>query len=111
MPPENKRIEELERQVSEMKRVVEMMFLRDRFYFPLDVELEDGYAMRFGSKTGGKIGTSTSQKLAFFGATPVSRQSGFASLSETGADQDATARASINVLRTALINLGLISSS
>jgi hypothetical protein len=73
-----------------------------------------------GTTTGTKIGTAASQKLAFFNATPIVQPAaaaqGACPAGGTGASGGAwdtsgnrdTAIATINAMRTALINLGII---
>ena len=56
------------------------------------ITVVDGIPFVFGSTTGSKIGTATSQKLAFYNSTPISQPTG------------------TNVV-SALVNLGLIGSS
>lgn len=43
----------------------------DRFTFEKLIQILDGRNIQLGKTTGTKIGTETSQKLAFFGGTPV----------------------------------------
>jgi hypothetical protein len=76
-----------------------------------------------GTTTGTKIGTATSQKLGFFNATPIIQPAAAAQAAapaggtgtaaggwDTSANRDA-AIATINAMRTALVNLGLIKGS
>lgn len=69
--------------------------------------LKDTANVRLGTTTGTKIGTATTQKLAFFNATPVAQQSHITHLAEVGAAQDQDARALGNAILTRLENLGL----
>lgn len=66
----------------------------------------DGTNIPLGSTTGTKIGTSSSQKLGFYGATPIVRVSAISAPSG-GGTQDNEARTAINSIRTVLTNLGL----
>ena len=78
--------------------------------FSGNVTIGDGVNVVLDTTTGSKIGTASTQKLGFFDATPVVRQSQPAEAVSTGvyaADGNAIVTA-INGLRTALINLGLI---
>jgi len=59
-----------------------------------DLDLDDGFNITVGTGTGTKIGNSATQKLGFFGATPIVQPSGGITLGD---------------LKTALQNLGLIS--
>ncbi len=57
----------------------------------------------YNSPSGAVIGKSATEKVAFYGATPVVQQA------STAAGTDATTvQALANALRTALLNLGLI---
>ena len=58
----------------------------DYFRFNDDVMLADGENIVLDTTTGTKIGTATSQKLGFFGATPVVQQSHVADADGTLAD-------------------------
>lgn len=64
--------------------------------------LADGDSLAFGTGTGGKVGTASTQKIGFWGALPVVRPS------VSGSRQANTALAS---LLTALAGAGLISDS
>lgn len=80
-------------------------------YLPLaGGTLDDGANVALGSTTGTKIGTATTEKLGFFNATPVVRQSQPAAAAFTGvyANDGNDIVNAINGIRTALINLGLI---
>lgn len=72
--------------------------------------LDDGANIALGSTTGTKIGTAATEKLGFFNATPVVRQSQPAAAAFTGvyANDGSAIVNTVNGLRTALINLGLI---
>jgi hypothetical protein len=61
-------------------------------YLTGPVNITNGYDVVLGTTTGTKFGTSTSQKLAFFNATPIVQP------------------ANTTDLRTALVNLGLLAS-
>ena len=83
----------------------------------------EGGALSAGTTTGAKIGTSVSQKLGFYGATPVvqpadNNQSeiGVLEVSGSGADADINTNFQavftlVNQLRTDLVALGLIKGS
>jgi hypothetical protein len=55
-----------------------------------------------GTTTGTKIGTATTQKLAFYNATPIVQPTATAAATDA-----ATTQTLANGIRTALINLGL----
>jgi hypothetical protein len=67
--------------------------------------ISDGIDIVVGSSTGTKIATETTQKLGFFNATPVTQRSAITSPSG-GSTIDTEARAAIDSLRQALIDLG-----
>lgn len=83
-----------------------------------DIQIIDGGDFIFGSTNGTKIGTSATQKIGFFGATPIVRATaptaapaggvGVAAGAWSSAANRDTAINCINGLRTALINLGLL---
>lgn len=56
-----------------------------------------------GNPSGTSLGKATTEKISFFGVTPVVQQTGAASSSTT-----AQTTALVNAIRTALVNLGLI---
>ena len=52
-------------------------------HFNHSLYMADGNALSFGSTTGTKIGTTTGTKLGFWGATAVTRPSGWAGTTGT----------------------------
>ena len=80
-------------------------------YLPLaGGTMDDGANVALGSTTGTKIGTAMTEKLGFFNATPVVRQPAAVSafFSGTYATDGNTIVATLNAIRSSLINLGLI---
>jgi len=71
---------------------------------PSHVQTGDGVVMSFGTVTGTKIGTATTQKFAFWGAAPIVRPTA----TPAAAVDPATTMALVNDLRAKLIALGLI---
>jgi hypothetical protein len=69
------------------------------------VNLTDGLVFNCGTTLGNRIGTAATQKLGFYGATPVVRATG----TPAAATDPATTMALVNDLRAKLIALGLIS--
>ena len=101
-----------------------------------DTSWAEGVDIVLGTTTGSKIGTGATQKLGFYGATPVVRPVGAeqasitdnsagsagASVETAGASYDATTRTNlnnavatltqrINALRSALVSVGIIKGS
>jgi len=87
------------------------------------IALGEGINIGVGTSTGTKIGLSTSGKLGFFGATPIIQPSGSAQAAapaggtgtaaggwDTAAHRN-SAIATINALRQALVDLGIIKGS
>lgn len=70
-----------------------------------DITLDEGVDIVTGTTTGTKFGTATTQKIGFFGATPVGQQSAI-SAPAGGATVDAEARTAINSLRALVQTLG-----
>jgi hypothetical protein len=71
------------------------------------IGISDGTNLTFGTATGTRIGTGTTQKIGFFGAVPVGRQNGGASTAST--TYGSNEQAMMNAMWIALRNLGLIS--
>ena len=66
------------------------------------VTIADGYDFIFNTTTGTKFGTATTQKLAFFNATPVEQQSAIANITTTASSGTLpTANGSITVANAA----------
>lgn len=77
--------------------------------------LVDGLNVPVGTTTGTQIGTATTQKLGFYGKTPVVQQTN-ATLANIAAIADSTAgataaQACVQAFATALANLGLCAAS
>lgn len=68
--------------------------------------LAEGLNIIAGTTTGTKIGTAVAQKLALWGATPVTQRS-FIAAPTGGAVADTEARTAINEIRQVLIDVGI----
>jgi hypothetical protein len=55
---------------------------------------------------GAKFGAAATDKIGFFGATPVVRQTKAGAL--TGASDSTAVAAAVNAINTALVNFGLV---
>ena len=82
------------------------ILLTDRIVFPKKIQILDARNIQLGKTTGTKIGTETTQKIAFYGVTPVV-QAGAIGSPSGGGTQDAQARTAIDSIRTALTNMGI----
>lgn len=88
-------LELLQRRVEYLENVISKLVASDRYTIQRTLQLFDGRNIQLAGGTGTKIGTETTQKLGFFGETPVSQQSSIADPTG-GATIDAEARTSIN---------------
>ena len=113
MTPEQ-RITELEKRINQLDRI-------DRFTIQKIIQILDGRNLQLGTGTGTKIGTATTQKLAFYNSTPISQRTNGSQAAVTGT-ADSTYSANevtlindtvtlVNELRSALVALGLIKGS
>lgn len=77
-----------------------------RMYFGTgnNVVWRDGSVINVGSTTGTTLGVSPSQKISFYGQTPIVRPTS----TPSAATDAATTQALVNSIRQSLINLGLI---
>src|SRR3990167_547797 len=106
MKPEQ--AQELKREVEKLRRLVGYLMRGDRFRFERDLDLADLVNIRIDGKTGTKIGTAATQKLALYGKTPIVQQSAISAPSTpSGVYSQSEAQSAVNAinsLRTALIN-------
>ena len=86
-------------------------FLMDKFVFSRHIQIMNGRNIQVGKGVGTKIGTATTQKLGFYGATPVDRPDIVGDPSGQVDDLDTEARAAINSIIDRLQELGLMSTS
>lgn len=118
--------------MDEIKQIVERiveeklnyLFKSDRYVFEKLVQLLDGRNIQTGLTTGTKIGTATTQKIAFHNSTPVIQRTGAAQASvattaatstnpwgyTTQAQADAIVTL-VNELRATMVEKGLIKGS
>jgi len=97
--------------ITRLENLLFQILRSDRFIFAKDLQIQDGRDIQVGRSTGTKIGTGTDQKLGFFNATPVVRQSAVTTPTGGGGTAsdaiDITARTAIGQIKTALSALGL----
>lgn len=82
------------------------MLKNDKFVFQLPIQIIDGKNIQTGKSVGTMIGTESTQKIGFFGETPVAQQF-VADAATGGTTVDAEARYLVNYIRSNLISLGL----
>jgi hypothetical protein len=99
-PEERQRLEAVESIIASLVR-------SDRFVFEKHLQLLDGKNIQLATGTGTKIGTATTQKLAFYGVTPVDQPATVADPTG-GATTDAEARTAIVAIIDRLQETGLI---
>lgn len=79
----------------------------DRYVFDKNIQILDGRNIQTGTNNGTKIGTASTQKMGFYGVTPVDKPETVADPSG-GATADAQARSAIIDIIDRLQELGLI---
>lgn len=99
-------IDTLKKRVELLENVIADLVYSDRYIFQKNVQLMDGRNMQFGLGTGTKIGTATTQKLSFYGVTPIVQQGAIASPAG-GLTVDAPARAGVDSIRAVLTAIGI----
>lgn len=86
----------LKEQVRILQARLDRLEKSDRYTFEKNLQLLDGRNIQLALSTGTKIGTAGTQKLAFYGSTPIIRPTGVA--------------VSAGGIHAALVSLGLITS-
>ncbi len=85
--------------------------MTDRFVFQKHLQLFDGKNIQVGNGTGSSFGTESTQKISLYGETPVIQASAIASPTGGGSGVgdaiDLAARQAIDLIRTALTNIGI----
>ena len=99
--------DELKNEIDILKRRLNAYELSDRFMMNKTFQLMDGRNIQLGNSIGTKIGTESTQKVGFFGVSPVAQQSHI-SAPTGGATVDGPARGAINATLTALAILGFV---
>lgn len=82
----------------------------DRYTIQKDIQMFDGRNFQLAKGTGTIIGTEATQKLAFYGETPVTQGTAIANISPVGSDSDGSCRDRLNDVINRLVALGLIAS-
>lgn len=111
--PKDMTTEELKAFIREiMRQESKELFDKELFMFKKKLKLAKYTDIEFDKIYGNKIGTSSSEKIGFFGVTPVDQPATIADPSGGGvAGVDSPARAGVNAIIDRLQELGLISST
>src|SRR3990167_6394322 len=96
---EQEQINFLRQEVNDLKQIVNFFVRPDKYLFQRNIEMFNGRNIVLGNSVGTKIGTSTTQKLAFFNSTPIIQQVAITTPSG-GAVIDSQARSSIGEVIT-----------
>lgn len=97
------RVRILEKQLADLQR-------GDKHTIGTDIYVSNGRNFHFSTATGTQIGSGTTEKLAFWGATPVAQQAAITSTGGGGTDSDGTARTAIDSILIRLRKVGIIAS-
>lgn len=108
--PKDMTTEELKDFIREiMRQESKELFDKELFKFNKKLKLSKYTDIEFDKVYGNKIGTNSSEKIGFFGVTPVDQPETVADPSGGGiAGVDSSARAGVIALRNRLQELGLI---
>ncbi len=90
-----------------IKDELQVLFKTDRIVIPKNMQILDARNIQVGKGTGTKIGTEVTQKIAFYGETPVIQADAIVPPAG-GVTQDAEARAAIGFIITAIKNFGIV---
>lgn len=104
--------EEVRRQTEQNMTVLFDLIRTDKYVFSKLMKIVEGKNIQLGTSVGTQIGTATTQKVAFLGATPVSRQSSIASPSAISGTyvqaEVASIKTAVDALITTLETFGFI---
>lgn len=98
----------LQNRVAQLEGLLMSLVRSDRYTFEKKLQILEGRNIQLGTANGTQIGTESTQKLAFLGATPVAQQSALADLSPVGSDSDGLARTRCNEITALLQTYGFI---
>lgn len=101
------RVQQLEREVDELRRTISILFFSDRYIFSRDIEMQGGRNIQLSTNTGTQIASASNQLLGFWGTTPVDKPATVSDPSG-GVTQDAEARIAIIATIDRLQESGLI---
>ena len=95
-----------------IREELSFMVKNKKLVFPYPMQILDGNDITLASEHGTRIGTASTQKLAFLGATPIARQTGALRDMSTQptpgvSSTDYSARAGVQDINSVLTALGL----
>lgn len=99
-------ISQLSKRVNDLENYLYAIVKSDRYVFTKTIQLWDGGKIQVGKTLGVQIATAATQKIGFFGATPVVQPPAITAPSG-GATIDSQARTAINTIQSQLGNLGI----
>lgn len=104
-------VEQLKQRVELLENFVADFVYSDRYISQKHFQFLDGKNIQFALGTGTKIGTSSTQKLAFHGVTPCVRADAISAPTAPGASysqaEAQSMKTAVDAIRTVLINKGL----
>lgn len=104
-------IQLLKQEIEELKTRLNRFDLVDKMLLQKHLQLGDGKKIIVGKATGTKIGSTASEKLGFWGVTPVIQAGAISSPTTPSANyvqaEATSAKTAIDAIRTALINAGI----
>lgn len=89
-----------------LEQVVQKLVASDRYTFQKDAQFFDGRNISTGSTIGTKIGTTSTQKIAFLGADPIAQLASSTHATVSGSAEDAIARNLCNEILDCLEGFG-----
>ena len=97
--------------LTNLEGIIGALVFSDRYIIGKTMQFQDGRNIQLAKGTGTKIGLSATEKLGFYGKTPIVQVGAITSPTSQGATYDQstanTLKTAIDAIRTALINLGL----
>lgn len=96
---------EQEQRLERIEALLASFIATDKYTFQRHIQMLDGRNIQTGTTTGTIIGTETTQKVGFFGKSPVAQQSSIADPAG-GATIDTQARTAVNSILDVLDALG-----
>ncbi len=68
-------LEILQQRIELLENILSSLVYSDRYIFQKNIQMLDGRNIQLAKGTGTKIGTEITQKLAFYGLTPIAQPS------------------------------------